>query len=83
MLYLVSNAFEREAEKPIFGMQKFNREISDAGLVTHYTRIDAQAKTRSRTHGGFDNDVATMNNVLRAILGGKPKRPFRETDLDY
>ena len=83
LLYLVSNAFEREAEKPIFGMQKFNREISDAGLVTHYTRIDAQAKTRSRTHGGFDNDVATMNNVLRAILGGKPKRPFRETDLDY
>jgi hypothetical protein len=83
LLYLVSNAFERAPQKPIFGMQKFNRDIAHPNLVTHYTRIDDQAMTRSRTHGGFDNDVSTMNNVLRTILGHDPAVPFMESDLNF
>ena len=35
------------------------------------------------THGGFDNDPATMNSVLTRILGRKPKYPFNARDLDY
>jgi len=83
LLYLVSNAFEREPEKPVFGMQKFNGSIDDAGLTTHYTKTGGGSKTRSRTHGGFDNDVTTMNELLRTVLGKKPKRAFNEDDLDY
>ncbi len=38
----------------------------------------------SETHGGFDNDPATMNDVLKGVLGtDKPSRPFTEEDLKY
>jgi len=33
--------------------------------------------SKSATHGGFDNDVPTLNSTLRIIRGGKaPKKPF-------
>ncbi|HEX7971376.1 MAG TPA: hypothetical protein VF501_04050, partial [Thiobacillus sp.] len=37
----------------------------------------------SRSHGGFDNDPATMNSVLTRVLGGVPKRLFTPRDLNY
>jgi hypothetical protein len=37
----------------------------------------------SHTHGGFDNDTATMNSVLTRVLNGTPKRPFTARDLNY
>ena len=37
----------------------------------------------STTHGGFDNDPATMNGVLERILGAQPGRPFTARDLRY
>ena len=37
----------------------------------------------SRSHGGFDNDVATMNSVLTRVLGDAPKRLFTGRDLHY
>ena len=83
LLYLVSNAFERIPEKPIFGMQKFNKAISHQHLSQIYTGTQNTAKTRSRTHGGFDNDVNTMNSLLKTVLGEAPKRPFQKSDLDY
>lgn len=43
-------------------------------------RLGASA---SRSHGGFDNDAATMNSVLTRILGGAPKRLFTPRDLHY
>ena len=42
-----------------------------------------QTSSQSTTHGGFDNDVATMNSVLYRILGGTPARPFSRHDLSY
>jgi hypothetical protein len=39
--------------------------------------------SQSTSHGGFDNDVATMNSVLYRILGSLPARPFSQTDLAY
>ena len=33
-------------------------------------------RTDSQSHGGFDNDETTMNDILATILGGKPKHPF-------
>lgn len=39
--------------------------------------------SQSRSHGGFDNDPATLNSVLWRILGGTPKRLFTVRDLQY
>ena len=39
--------------------------------------------SQSTSHGGFDNDVATMNSVLYRILGSRPTRPFNARDLAY
>jgi len=42
-----------------------------------------KASSQSTSHGGFDNDTATMNSVLYRILGAAPERPFSRRDLDY
>ena len=41
------------------------------------------SRSRSDTHGGFDNDPDTLNSVLRRILGDKPTREFTVRDLQY
>lgn len=41
------------------------------------------SQSRSDTHGGFDNDPATMNSILRRILRGEPTRLFTTRDLQY
>ena len=44
----------------------------------------AGPRTAAKTHGGFDNDVHTMNDILRRVTGNdEPKRPFTADDLDY
>jgi hypothetical protein len=51
----------------------------------HYADGTPSNLTESTSHGGFDNDVATMNSLLRTILGSEPasdKRFTREL-LDY
>jgi len=42
-----------------------------------------QGASVSHSHGGFDNDCATMNSVLVRVLGGVPKRRFSGRDLHY
>ena len=42
-----------------------------------------QGASVSRSHGGFDNDTATMNSVLTRVLDGPPKRLFTARDLHY
>ena len=39
--------------------------------------------SQSESHGGFDNDPATLNSVLERILGRTPTREFRSRDLQY
>jgi hypothetical protein len=41
------------------------------------------SRTRSKSHGGFDNDVHSMNFLLKTILGKPPKRPFKPEDLHF
>ncbi|GEM_PF-194191 len=103
LLYLVSNAFESRREMPILGMQKFLdpgmyepqepeiRAIQNVyrsnpkQLIVSNSRNDGRSS--SRTHGGFDNDLSTMNSVLRVILGLKqnqdPPIMFTAQMLDY
>jgi hypothetical protein len=89
LLYLVSNAFEEKLQERILGMQSFRRYL---GSVPHSPVFNIQTsdgsstgspKTASETHGGFDNDVDTMNSVLRLVLGGDPGREFTKDDLKY
>jgi hypothetical protein len=47
---------------------------------------DPFSASHSETHGGFDNDPATLNSILRRILeppGGKLAREFNARDLQY
>ena len=41
------------------------------------------SRSRSDSHGGFDNDPATMNAILWRILGAPPRRAFTARDLAY
>lgn len=57
-----------------------NLVISGVGRFDESPRPDL---SRSDSHGGFDNDVYTLNSVLYRILGQGPKRPFDVRDLQY
>jgi len=85
LLYLVSNAFERQKGRPLLGMQKFAADVAVSGDLPriHYSNGATGTVTRSATHGGFDNDVYTLNHILKRVLGAAPSRPFRKEDLDY
>jgi len=60
-------------------------------VVSHGIPIDPaqeraaikQGASVSHTHGGFDNDCATMNSVLTRVLGSAPKMLFTARDLHY
>jgi hypothetical protein len=69
LLYLISNAFESERGTPLLGMEVFSRTLELPDKVTIDYATEDSAVTESRTHGGFDNDFATMNTVLKRILG--------------
>jgi hypothetical protein len=85
LLYLVSNAFERKKERPLLGMERFAKEMkaSTKAPAIHYSNGVSGNKTRSTSHGGFDNDIHTMNYLLKTILGKSPKRPFTAEDLNF
>ena len=85
LLYLVSKAFERVKNKPLLGMENFENLVTSAGPLPQFiysNGVDGQ-RTRSTSHGGFDNDIYTMNHILRRVLGRAPKQTFTKGDLDY
>lgn len=55
----------------------------DDRLGVHYADGRSSDFTESTTHGGFDNDVRTMNSLLRIVLDGEPVQPFDASTLDY
>jgi pimeloyl-ACP methyl ester carboxylesterase len=96
LLYLVSNAFERWHKepreiregfsgRPLLGMEVFKDSVDGARGKTKliFSNGVRGGTTRSQTHGGFDNDLRTMNYVLKRILGRTAREPFREEELDY
>jgi hypothetical protein len=82
LLYLVSNAFETKQFMPLLGMEKFKEDIG-TGLAEIVYAEKSSGVTRSTSHGGFDNDPITMNDILRGILKKAPKRPFSARDLEF
>lgn len=85
LLYLVSNAFERKRGQPLLGMENFRDRVKKTACGPHFYLSNGStgSNTRSRSHGGFDNDTVTMNRILKTVLAGEPKRPFRESDLEF
>jgi hypothetical protein len=81
-LYLVSRAFERKVDKPIFGMQNYCDTIQGTPHLTiRYSDGKRGTITRSTSHGGFDNDVRTMNSIMARVLSKKPPKPFTEEEM--
>ena len=83
LLYLVSRAFEEQIPEKILGMEKFSETVGRRKLprlTIHYSqgKVPGARVTGSETHVGFDNDVLTMNHVLRRVLKASAQSPVRE-----
>jgi len=91
LLYLVSRAFEEKIEpaESLLGMQRSSKDLEKLRpdrLYFHYSdgRAGARVRTASTSHGGFDNDPATMNDVLKTVLGkSSVPHPFTKESLQY
>ncbi|MGG5807739.1 C1 family peptidase [Falsiroseomonas sp. CW058] len=88
LLYLVSNAFEPARGTPLLGMERFAAALAPEVAARVHPQLvvagrGSPLRSASSTHGGFDNDPRTMNDVLANILGAPPARPFDRRDLDY
>jgi pimeloyl-ACP methyl ester carboxylesterase len=85
LLYLVSNAFEHTPKKPLLGMENFVDQVQSVSSLPKfiYSNGTEGQRTRSTSHGGFDNDKYTMNHILRRVLGEAPAEPFTKDILDY
>jgi hypothetical protein len=86
LLYLVSRSYEKKGVKvPIMGMAKHRDTFPDSGVtnrISHYNPDEHPDRTTSKSHGGFDNDMTTMNSLLRLILPpAQQKRWFRDENL--
>jgi hypothetical protein len=83
LLFLVSRALERARNKPLLGMQLYSKSLAArTGLEFIYSN-GRTGPSRSRSHGGFDNDENTMNDILKTILGrpALPKDRFTEEEM--
>lgn len=92
LLYLVSNAFEGQRRKPLLGMKAFVDKDPALSSLLAGTLVTANPSAAtvsypasgSRTHGGFDNDPATMNSMIWHIKeGAAPTPEFKLRDLQY
>ncbi len=82
LLFLVSRALERARDKPLLGMQLYAKGLAaKPGLEIVYSN-GRTGRSRSVSHGGFDNDPYTMNDILRTILGRPPTEQNRFKDED-
>lgn len=85
LLYLVSKAFEKKKNTSLLGMELYKDEVSESGVEIVYSDRDSP-RTNSKTHGGFDNDPATLNDILKRMLGARKfrtARKFAKKDLSF
>ncbi|RVJ72538.1 hypothetical protein [Sinorhizobium medicae] len=79
LLYLGSRAYEDQPNTPLAGIEIFSDRLPRSDLL----KIDRSesSTTGSTTHGGFDNDPATMTTIMSRIEGRKLLRPPTEDEL--
>ena len=81
LLYLVSRALEREKDVPLLGMRTYSKDLrAHPNLELLYSN-GRSGRTLSTTHGGFDNDRTTMNDLLKTVLGRKAPREFTDQEM--
>ena len=68
LLYLVSESFEGGQQTPILGMERYARDLL-AALPNATAQWAPGPRSDANTHGGFDDDAATMKQVVKFILG--------------
>jgi hypothetical protein len=88
LLYLVSRSFEENPVAPLLGMKIFENHVQlptgNHQFIYSTGKTNGASRSASISHGGFDNDIHTMNDVLKRVLGNSPiVRPFTKKDLDY
>jgi hypothetical protein len=91
LLYLIHHALEPETRTPILGLEvslRENRQLAgdfgiNGGGAQHgsvvFSPSDATSgrnASQARSHGGFDDDRATMESVARIILGKSDADPI-------
>ncbi len=82
LLYLVSRALERKLGKPLLGMALYSKkQEKKTGLEFIYSN-GKTGRTRSTSHGGFDNDANTLNDIMKTILGGEPPHKFKPEEIE-
>ena len=94
LLYLVRAAFEDERNTPILGLQRDLKQdlkmirffglagtekVADIVFSKSDPASPLAARSESITHGGFDNDIATMTSLARRVLGAADSDPI----VDY
>jgi len=80
LLYLVSRAYEQKgAIVPLLGMRIYREAVEEglaadgvASRVKVYDPDGNPDRTKAGWHGGFDNDLTTMNSMLELVLGADP-----------
>jgi len=88
LLCLVSRAFEEQVPGKLLGLQEYSVKLDRiVGKAAHFHYSDGSTRSGQRTsslsHGGFDNDKLTMNDVMKTVLGKKPLFSFTDNDLDF
>lgn len=82
LLYLVSRALERERNKPLLGMQRHSKKLSNEPRLKFIYSDGKSGFSRSTSHGGFDNDVHTLNAIMKTILGKNPPHKFTTDEME-
>jgi hypothetical protein len=92
LLYLISKALEDKRDTLILGLEEslrddrqlrtlfgLGRPANKGEVVWSQSAADhGRSASKSTTHGGFDNDPATMNSVARRVLGKNDTDPLEE-----
>lgn len=63
--------------------KKLDNLLPKLEMVYSGGNADMEPRTLSTLHGGFDNDPATLNDILKRVLGKNPTREFKKKDLEY
>ncbi len=96
LLYLIYKGLEFDVDTPILGLERCLRSDGDlkrlfglagARAVADVVWSDNQQErgrsaSRARTHGGFDDDPATMGSIVRRVLGKQDADPIVELPRD-
>lgn len=88
LLWLVSNSFEDRRGTPVLGMQHYlkrERTLRDKYLGEIVESLGkagpSSAACTAVHHGDFDDDAATVNSVIKEIIGARAEHAFEPRDL--